>query len=181
VKEFQAASRYSRSIFELAEEAGQAEVVVQELAVLSEVAEREPKFIALLRNPLIKRDEKRALINHALGAKINPLVERFLALLIKKRRVDLFGLISEQLHGILNEKKGVAEATVISARKLDAQAASALAKVLERVTNKKIVLRAETNPRLLGGAQVRIGNRLVDGSLRTKLETLESILMKEGA
>jgi F-type H+-transporting ATPase subunit delta len=176
MKELRAADRYARSIFEIAEEKEQGETVVRELETLSEALVKQPRFLAILNNPMVKRDEKRSLIHKAIGAKASPLVERFLALLIRKGRIELFGDIVERLHDLLNKRKGIQEVTITSARKMDPTTAGALKATLEKLTGGSILIDAAVDPRLLGGAQVRLGNRLVDGSLRTKLDALESRL-----
>ena len=176
MKEFQAVERYSRSVFELAEEKHLAETLVIELGALKTAMEKQPQFLGLLRNPLVSRDEKRVVVHKALGTQASPLVAQFLALLIKKGRINLFPSIVERLHGLLNEKKGYQEATVVAARDLGSQLLQKIRGALEKVLKKKVLVEFQKNPLLLGGIQIRVGNRLIDGSLRTKLDTLESQL-----
>ena len=75
MKDIRVASRYARSIFELAEEKGQGEKLVGELEVLGQAVRKQPRFLELLRNPLVKSDEKRVLVNKALAFGVYPYVK----------------------------------------------------------------------------------------------------------
>jgi len=176
MRQFQASDRYMRSFLELAEAKGKADALISELESLGQTVRKHPRLMKLLQNPLVNRREKHGLIQKAANQKMSPLVDRFLMLLVDKRRIDLFPLIVERVREVLNEKLGIQEATVVSAHKLDSQSSQGLKKVLETITNKKIVLETQTDPDLLGGVQVKLGNRLIDGSLRTRLEALRTQL-----
>ncbi|OGX04793.1 MAG: ATP synthase F1 subunit delta [Omnitrophica bacterium RIFCSPLOWO2_12_FULL_50_11] len=180
MKPYQIVDRYARSVFELAEEQGKSETFAHEIDVLSRAMRNQPKFLDLLENPLVTREEKRALIKNILTVEAvhEPplLLERFLTLLVEKGRIDLFSAMARQLHNKLNEKRGVQEATAVTARRLDPNVVELLKKALEKMTAKKIVLNLQADPSLLGGVRICLGNRLLDGSLRTKLDSLDSQL-----
>ena len=168
--------RYARSIFELAEEAGKTNILFQELAAVSEAMSVRPELLNLLQNPLITRGEKEALIQGILGPETSKLSERFLNLLVEKNRIDLYPLIVARLRGIIYEHQAIAEAAVVSARELHPSIIQLIQKALERATMKKVLIQTEMDSNLLGGIQIRLGNRLIDGTLRTKLHWLDSQL-----
>ena len=180
MKPFHIADRYARSVLELAEEQGKSETLAHEIAVLSDAMRSQPRFLDLLENPLVTREEKRALIKNILSVEAvqepPPLLERFLTLLVEKGRIDLFSAVAKQLHDKLNEKRGVQDATAVTARRLDSNLVEQLKNALEKMTAKKIVLNVQADPSLLGGVRICLGNRLLDGSLRTKLASLDSQL-----
>lgn len=164
--------RYARSIFELAEEKGLAGSLYQELAAVSKAMENRPELLSMLQSPIITQNEKCSLIEGILGSKSNALSQQFLNLLVKKNRIDLFPFITDGLRDILNGKQGIQEATVVTARELHPSILNLIQKALEGAIRKKIVLHTETNPVLIGGFQIRMGNRLIDATLRAKLNAL---------
>ena len=170
------ANRYARSVFELAEEKGVVDALSQELAAVREAMQDRPELLHLLKSPLITHEEKCSLIQGILGPKTSSLSQQFLNLLVEKNRIDLFPLIADRLHGAMNEKRGIQEAIVVTARGLHPSILQLIQKALETAMKKKIVIQTDTDPNLLGGVQIRMGNRLIDGTIRAKLETLESQL-----
>jgi F-type H+-transporting ATPase subunit delta len=176
MKDAHAADRYARPIFELAEAEGTSDALVHELVVLDLAMRKEPKFLLLLTNPLITRKEKHVFLEQVLGKKVNVLTKRFLMLLIEKGRVELLPVLVKKLKLLHNQKQGNLEATVVSAKPVDSALEAQLKKTLEQVTQKKILLTLETDRHFIGGAQIRIGNHLIDGTIRTKLDQLKSRL-----
>lgn len=176
MKPLEIADRYSQSIFELADETGSTGALFQELAAVRDAMSGRPELLNLLQNPLITRAEKRSLIEGILGPKAHTLAQQFLNLLVEKNRIDLYSVIIERLHLKINERQGLQEATTITARELHPSILQLIQRALEKVTAKKIAIRTETNPELIGGIQIRMGNRLIDGSLRAKLNGLETQL-----
>ena len=176
MKLLEVADRYTRSVFELAEEKGESKTLFQELDTVREAMSSRPELLSLLRSPLITRLEKRSLIEGILGPKANPLSQQFLNLLVEKNRIDLFSYIVDGLRNVLNQKQGVQEATIVSARELHPSIIQLIQKALETATGKKVLIHTDTDSALLGGLQIRMGNHLIDGTVRAKLDFLESQL-----
>ncbi|MBI3999764.1 MAG: ATP synthase F1 subunit delta [Candidatus Omnitrophica bacterium] len=176
MKLLEIADRYSRSIFELAQEKSVTNTLFQELAAVREAMEARPELLNLLQSPIITRTEKKSLIEGILGPKASSLSQDFLNLLVQKNRIDLFPVIVDQLRIAIHEKEGVQEATVVTARELHPSILQLLEKALEKTTKKKMMLQTEVDSTLLGGLQIRLGNRLIDGTLRSKLDTLKTQL-----
>ncbi len=172
----QIVDRYSRAIFELAEDTHQRDAVFHELWTVHQAIENRPKLLQLLQSPLITREEKRSLIEGILGPNSSALSKQFLNLLVDKNRTDLFPFIVARLQDVIRKKQGIQEAIVVTARELHSSILQLLEKALEKSTGKKMLLRSEVNPEILGGIQIRMGNRMIDGSVRTKLDTLETQL-----
>ena len=170
------AERYSRSAYQLAEEKNITGSFFQELQAVQNAMTIRPELMSLLKSPLITHDEKRSLIEGILGPKSSSLAREFLNLLVKKNRIDLFPDIVGELKRLTNEREKIQEVTAISARELHPSILQLLQKTLEKVTSRKIILRTEEDPSLLGGIQIQLGNRLLDGTLRSKLNALESQL-----
>lgn len=176
MKPLQIAERYSRSIFELSEEQGQQDAVFQELLTVHQAMENRPELLNLLQSPRITRDEKRSLIEEILGPRSSHLSKYFLNLLVDKNRTELFPFIVDQFQDVIRQKQGIQEVFVVTARELHSSIVQLLEKTLEKVTGKKILIQSSVDPVLLGGIQIRMGNHMIDGSVRTRLNTLETQL-----
>ena len=170
------AGRYGRSVFELSEQAGLSRTIFEELRAVGQAMEQRPELLYLLKSPLITLTEKCSLVDGILGPKASPLAREFLNLLVEKNRLDSFPLIVVQLRHLMNEKDGIQEATVVTARELHPSILELVAKALEARSKKKMLIQTKTDRLLLGGIQIRMGNRLIDGTIRTQLNSLEARL-----
>ena len=173
MKTLEISERYTKAIFQLAEEQGSTEQVYEILKNVQDVVTNQPQILTLFQNPIITRNEKKSLTEGILGSHSDSLAKRFLNLLVEKNRMTLLPEVLERFEAFLDEKKGIVRTTVITARPLSQYSADLIHKTLERISKKKVVCKMETEPELLGGIQIRIGNRLIDDSLRTKLNELK--------
>jgi F-type H+-transporting ATPase subunit delta len=128
-------------------------------------------------NPSIAAEQKRAVLDAIVQrAGVSRPVRNFVAVLIDKRRTRFLSEIVKQFAHYLNERLGIAEADVMSARELTAQERSELEADLSRVTGKTIRANYEQNPALLGGAIARVGSTVYDGSVKGQLERIRQQL-----
>ena len=128
-------------------------------------------------NPAVPADQKRKLLDaivHREG--IEPHVRNLMAVLIDHRRVQFLARITEQLEKELDARLGFAEAHITSARELDDSEKRALEAQIEKVTGKKIRARFGLDASLLGGAVVRIGSTIYDGSVKGQLEKIREAI-----
>src|SRR3989338_137975 len=176
MKQFQVANRYSGSFFELADQEGRGEELADELSAIAHSFREQPEFFDLLQNPLVKHQDKYEAIRKVWSWQVHPLTEQFLRVLVDRKRMDVFPLIAKHVHDLVQKKKGVEEATVVSACALDSEVLDTLRKALEQITRKKIKVALKVNAELLGGLQIRVGNHLLDDSVKTRLESLRARL-----
>ena len=128
-------------------------------------------------NPAVPADQKRKLLDaivHREG--IEPHVRNLMAVLIDHRRVQFLARITEQLEKELDARLGFAEAHITSARELADSEKRALEAQVEKVTGKKIRARFGLDASLLGGAVVRIGSTIYDGSVKGQLEKIKEAI-----
>jgi F-type H+-transporting ATPase subunit delta len=176
MKERVLSMRYAQALFDLAS-AKEAELKVEDdLKAFLEIVKAR-KEAALFQNPVLSSGEKKEVLVR-LGAQhaMEPLTMRFLELLIRKSRFALLSSIVECFHELLNASHHFEEVEIVTARPLPERLKQSLVGVLEKKLGEKVVAQASVNPRLLGGASVRIRHKLFDGSLSSKLETLRQLM-----
>ena len=175
----QLAIKYSRAMFLLAQEEGKLVEYGQELQSLAEGLESAPELKAFLESPMIPRQAKQEAAEKIFAGELSPMVMNFLRLLLDKQRVSIFGEIVRQYENFANEAQGILVADVTTARDLSDSLGERLMAKLGEVTGKKIKLRKHLDEKLLGGAVVRMGDRLIDGSLKSRMKALEAQLLAD--
>ena len=167
------AGRYAAALFQSA--LGKSEVprVQTDLAkALKVLADK----TGVLRHPRVSPEDKKKLLRSELGASLGATALRFLELLIEKKRYDLFALIAADYAVRAAAQSGIARAGVRTARPLSAEAQKALSARLKSFTGKDIELDVKEDPALIGGIVVKIGDWVLDSSLRGQLRRMrESI------
>lgn len=146
---------------------------LQGLATLAAPGTRLGKF---LLDPQISPADRRKVLEQGLTGKVLPSVQVFGDLLLRKHRLSLLVAIAHEFQAIVERTKGLERASVVSAVPLTDAERKRLHAELERVTGKKIVAEYQTDASLVGGAFVRIGDHVIDRSVKTLLETIANQL-----
>ena len=176
MKDTTVAPRYAKALFLLLEQQAQRrgqpllELLDGSLADLRGVAEvvrPTSRVGGFLANPQVRPGDKRRVLKAALEGHALPGVTVFADLLLRKNRLNLADEIAREFQALFERAKGLQRATVVSAVALTDAETKRLHAELERSTGKKIVLDAKIDPELLGGAFVRLGDRVVDRSVAT--------------
>jgi F-type H+-transporting ATPase subunit delta len=151
---------------------------VQEAETLAQLISSNKGLREVLETPSIPAEQKRNLVD-ALAARLNisKPVRNFLVVLIDHRRVGFLSAITKQFRHEINLRMGFAEADIISARELTSSEHSSLESQVERLTRKKVRARYSQDPSLLGGAVVKIGSTIYDGSVKGQLERIKAALI----
>jgi F-type H+-transporting ATPase subunit delta len=169
------ARRYAEAAFQIAERDGTVEQWLGQLTVAAQVT-TDPKVVHLLENPETPIDERLSIFKAALGEGMLPQLPNLLTLLLRRRRVEQLPRVAREFKRLYNRKMGIVEAIATSAAELDDAELSAIRGRLEQMTDARIELETRIDPALLGGVQVRLGDLLIDGSVRGRLERLRSRL-----
>jgi len=170
------AKRYAKAMFEIAREKGTVSEIEPQLRGIAEALERDADIRKFLAFPNIGSQQKVEIFRQALGGKVSDEVLQLIALLIKRGRQDDIPGVYEAYTRIAGEATGEARAVVYTALPLGEAELAAIAERFGKIAGKTIRAEQEVEPSLLGGIQVRIGDRLYDGSLSGKLARLEKAL-----
>jgi len=151
--------------------------VEDELAAFVGIVESVPVLRTVWENPSVEAREKRAVLDQII-ARIDGsrMLRNFIAVLIDHRRVAALPEIARQFELDLNERMGLADAEITSARPLSSAEKRALETRVGAVTGKKVRARYKTDAAVLGGAVVKVGSTIYDGSIRGQLEKLKQEL-----
>ena len=162
---------YAKAAFEEARSHGQLAQWSQALGVAAEVV-RDPRVARLLDNPEVEPHDLAQLITGIAGDRLGEAGRNFVSMIAENRRLGLLPEIALLFDQLKDEAEGVADVTVTSAAPLDEAHRRKLASALERRLRRRVRMHCETDPTLIGGAVLRSGDLVIDGSLRSKLERM---------
>jgi len=167
------AGRYAAALFDLAEAEKSLDAIAEDLAVFGRMIESSDDLRRLVRSPVISRGEQeKAVLAIAEKAGMNKLTQNFVGVIAQNRRLFALPNMISAYQGILASRRGEATAEVVSAKELSDAQMSALSDALKQAVGTKVTVDAQVDPGLLGGLIVKVGSRMVDSSLRTKLSQL---------
>ena len=172
--------QYANALADIALEQGAAEPVLKQLADFNAAYQESAELRNFLASPAVEREAKHGVIEKLaarLGA--SKIIRNFLFVMMDNQRTALLPQMLETFQLVLQQRQGMAEATVISATALNDAQKSQLQQTLEKLSGKKISAKYSQDPALLGGVQVRIGDTIYDGSLRNRLNQMRARLAAE--
>lgn len=170
------AKRYAKALFEVAQQQGIVAQVEEDLKGVVQVIRQNADYGKLLEHPNISADAKAALLKEAFQGKVSDAVLNTLQILVERRRESVLTDLVDNYVKIANEALGQARATVYTPYPLSEEESKQIADRFGQLTGKRILVENVVDRSLLGGLQVRIGDRLYDGSLSGKLQRMQKTL-----
>jgi F-type H+-transporting ATPase subunit delta len=168
---------YAEAVFELAKQEGRFGEWSDALKLAAAVS-RDANMQSVLSSPRVPYGQKSALLLATAGKGIGELGENFLQLVLRNGRADILPEISQLFEEMKERDEGVIEASIASAFPLVQDQLSELTAKLEKRFKRKILARPSVDPELIGGVVVRVGDEVLDGSVRGKLEAMAAALTK---
>lgn len=157
-------------MFSVAEAEDALEEIEDELFRFARSLEGEQRLRDSLADPGIPADRKKAVLAEVLGGRAGPHTVSLLGFIVEQGRARDLGAIVDDLVALAAERRRSAVAEVRTAISLDAEHRRRLAEALERATGKKIELKVVVDPSVVGGVVARVGDQVIDGSVRRRLE-----------
>lgn len=170
------ARRYAQALYEIAVDNETLDKQQEELRGVTEIIEQEPDLWKIIHHPQVTVTNKKEMITQLFADQVSQTTLNFLYLIIDRHREAYLSGITAEYIRLANEARNIIEAVVISARELNEGQKQQLAKVLSRLAGKDVNPQYKVDPALIGGLQVRIGDKVIDGSVKYKLETLKQSL-----
>ena len=167
------AGRYATALFDLAEADKQLDRVSGDLGQLGRMIEESSDLTRLIRSPAISRqDQGRAMAAVLEKAKMSGLTRNFVGTVAKNRRLFALPAMIAAYQGLLARHRGESTAEVVSAQPLTKKQIERIGGSMKKAIGSKVAIDAKVDPGLLGGLVIKIGSRMVDSSIRTKLTRL---------
>lgn len=177
---FTVASRYAKSLLDLAQEQGQLDAVKAEIESVISVLKSNAELLAVLKNPIISGDKKRNILAALFDGKVNPIILSFFYILVNKGRAAILLDIAQEFIRTYNEAKGIVKASVTSATALSERNLAELKQIIAEEIKATVVLKNVVDPSLIGGFVVRVGDRQIDASIAGRLNKLEKHFAVQG-
>lgn len=171
--------RYAAALLNAARKAGAIDRVESDLGLVSYALDSVPSLCRITRSPIVSRERKKAILEETLADKLHPLTLSFLKLLVDKRREEIITSIESEYVQLADEARGIIKAHVLTAVELTDEQKSRLTETLSRATGKNVLVSAEVDRSIIGGVLVRIGDTVIDGSIRGQLLLLRNRLIGE--
>lgn len=170
------ARRYAEAIFQIALKQNTVDRTLEDVKGLAQlVANR--KLAYLLREPKVPAQRKEKVLREALTSKILPTSLNLILLLVQRELVEAMGAIARELEGLVLNYRNQAIAEVTTAVSLDQAQSNLVKKALEDSTGKTIIMGTRVDPHILGGVIARVGDQLIDNSVRYRLQALQRELL----
>jgi F-type H+-transporting ATPase subunit delta len=168
------ADRYGAALFDLADERKALDGVAGDLRTLRALIGESGDLRRLIRSPVLSREEQgKAIAAIAQRAQLSPLAGNFLGLLARNRRLFALPDMIESYLRRLAERRGEVTAQVLTAQELTPAQRDAVDEQLRKAVGRKVAVDIRVDPSLLGGLVVKVGSRMVDASLKSKLHRLQ--------
>ena len=173
----QAAYQYAVAVFEIATDQTIADVVLSDLENINKTLESITDFKTVLNHPSIPALNKKKLLVEQFKDQVQELTLRLIEMLVDRRRVELLTYIESQYRERLTKSKGIVRATLVSAQAISTAQADTVKMTLVAKLGKTLELEVKVDPSLIAGMRLAIGDQILDGSVKTKLENLERSLL----
>lgn len=172
-----AARRYATALLELGKERDEVKALLDDMNFINNTMEDSRELVLFLQNPIIKYDDKQAVLEELFGDQVQESTRLFLKLIARKNRVDKLDQIAKAYIQKYNEYAGIVEVEVSVAQELNSEQQEQLLNKLEEVTGKEVHLNINLDESLRGGMAVRIEDTVIDGTVKHKLQELEEQLL----
>ncbi len=175
------AARYATAVFEIAKESKAVSKLEKGLDEIQTALESSEEFNALITSPVVSRAEQGqaiAAISKKMG--LPPVLANTLSLMAENRRLFVLPQLVDSLRALIAEDKGEVTAEVVSAKALTKTQTEKLAKTLKARVGKDVIINATVDQSLVGGLVVKVGSKMIDTSIRSKLNSLQNAMKEVG-
>ena len=179
MKNLTIARRYAKALLIIGKEDGQAETYGEELDGFAKLMDKEKELEQAITNPLYAASGRKKVLEIVIDkVGVSKIVASFLRLLFDKGRFDFLCDINDFYQKLADELKGVLRASLVSASELSSETVEKIRTTLSKKTGKDIILQVEQDPSLIGGIVSRIGDLVLDGSIKSQLLNMRESLKR---
>lgn len=167
------AKRYAEALFEVAAESQNLEQVKEEIQFVAEVFESNPELKTIFTHPRLSKSEKKSMLEELFKDKVSESVLNLCYITVDKGREGYLAEISEEYTVLSNSEQGIVEAVALTAVSMSKDELSALEDKLSEQFNKRIQLSNKVDESVVGGVLLKVGDKVIDGSLKGRMDSIE--------
>jgi F-type H+-transporting ATPase subunit delta len=171
------ATRYAKSLLDLAVEKGQLEQVNKDMVLVDEVCKGSHDLVLMLKSPIINTDKKQIVLKEIFGGKISDMTLQFMNLMADKKREDILEEIGAAFTSQYKVYNNVTSAVVTSAVALDADTKAKIIALVKAEAKGEVEMTEKIDPSLIGGFILRVGDKQIDESVSRKLTDIKKTLL----
>lgn len=172
------AKMYGGALYDLSVETQSSQQMLEELEVIRTLFLENPQFSKLLLTPILKKEERLAVLDNTFGGKVQQNILNFLKILTENGTVAQFPSCVEEFKARYNSDHHIEEVTAVTAIALNAQLEKKLKAKLEALTGKTIVLHNKVDPSIIGGVRLEMDGTQYEGSVKNQLDSLREALLQ---
>lgn len=169
---------YAQALLELANERGQTEVLANDVGALAQILVENPMFIEFLKSPGIGSEERSVTLSRIFGGRINVLLDRFLQLMSERGRLGQLPEVLDAFEYLLDQQLGKAEVDVTVAQRLSEAELEDVRRRVSKALGKDAVIHQYVDQAIIGGIVLRVGDQIVDASVRRQLEAMRQRMLR---
>jgi F-type H+-transporting ATPase subunit delta len=172
------AKQYAEALFNVSVQSSSEKAVRSSLRMVNDAIKASPEFRAFLFSKRITEIQKASAVKEAFGVNCHPIVSEFIGLVTDQNLVKLFSLIEKSYIKIFEHKLNFLFVIAHVSSELSERESEELKESLESVLGKSMDLSVKTDPNLIGGIKLRVGNKFMDASIQSQLENMRQSLLK---
>lgn len=172
MSEIQVATRYAKSLIDLAGEKSAVETIKKDIELFLATCRANPELQAILKNPIIGLDKKANILDGLFSGKVHEMILSFFKIVVRKGRAEILFATAKEFITQYNVIKNVVKATVTSASPLSEENITQIEEVVKQATNGEVILTSIVDPKLIGGFILKVGDKQFDTSISSKLNKL---------
>ncbi len=167
------AARYAKSLIELAEERKVVETVYQDMLLFRDTAKANRGLMLALKSPVVRHEKKLGILKALFKEKVDPVSYSIFEIITRKNRESILDEIAEEFITQYNTYKGIQKATITTTIPLNADLRAQFNKIVADATGRTVELEEKVDEKLIGGYILRVGDRQIDASLKSRLNELK--------
>ena len=171
------ASRYAKSLIELAKEKQVVDTVYQDMLLFKQVSDQNRGLMLALGSPVVRHDKKLGILKGIFADKVNSVTYTIFTIITKKNREAILHHIADEFVKLYDDYRGIQKAQVVTSTPLTTDLKAQFEKIVAEATQKTVDLEEVVDEKLIGGYVLRVGDRQIDASLRSKLNQLKLDLL----
>ncbi|PWJ58224.1 F-type H+-transporting ATPase subunit delta [Dyadobacter jejuensis] len=172
------ASRYAKSLIELAQEKNVLESVYQDMILFRATAQENRGLMLALKSPVVRHEKKLAILKAIFESKVNPVTFAIFNIITRKNRESILDAIADEFVLAYNDLQGIQKATVTTTSELTDELRQQFTQIVASATGKTVQLEEQIDPSLIGGYLLRVNDRQIDASIKHQLNQLKLQLTK---